>query len=490
MFVEVILALSVGLITAAAFCLFRRMNNRRFHTQTNCDNVTPIPGWNDPPADPVLGDLGIARAAGSIHDYLFQKHEGGRCPVTSFWWRDHHVVSVCSARAYKDVENMTDKPKQLFAPFTEPLHGCNSIQSVNGVEWKERKKLHLNIRGRNLESFFSDLVQIAQETVKLWSETPGKPIRLTKEMFRTILKAILVTSLGNIFEGNDEIEKLAEVYDTCKREMNNRILEVSPYANSQKEMKFQEKFTELQDYFMIMIEARKKQREGGQKSKKLPLMDALFDLNCPQDQLIADITTYMGGFHTAAFYATWTFYYLARHRSVQERLFMEVRDRAGGDFGEKLKAYTLTANSFLRQVLDESLRLSVTASFDGHCSDQDTVVEGYRIPANTPIIHAIGVTLNDENTWENAGSFDPDRFSPGSKHANRSYEFRPFGIPPVRRCPANRFIYFVVSVCIAVVVQKFEILTVNEGKDPLMDYGIATAPKEEIYIRVALRGKD
>ena len=444
----------------------------------------PIPGWNNHPADPVMGDLRKARSFGSLHDYLMQLHKGGRCPVTSFWWQNQHVVSVCSPEAFKDTENVYNKPKELFAQFTEPLHGTNSIQSVNDTEWRERKKLlHGNIRGKKLESFFGDFVQIAQEAEMLWS--PVKPIKLTKEMFRMILKAILTTSLGNIFEDNSGIEELANIYHLCKTEMNKRILDVPPSPNSQQELDFQENLKRLQSYFRQMIQARKEQNRSG---RELPLLDTLLESGAPEDQLMADITTYMGGFHTAAFFATWCFYYLAQNHDVQEKLFREIEDRVKGEYGEKLKAYTLTSNSYLRQFIDESLRLSATASFDGHCSDQDITVDGYHVPAKIPIIQAIGVALNNETIWENPEHFDPERFSPGSKHAKRGPEFRPFGIPHVRRCPANRFIYFVVSIYITVLLQRFTFLTVDE-QAPEMDYGIATSPKDEVYIQVMLRSQ-
>ena len=439
-----------------------------------------IPGWNNHAADKEMGDLRKAISCGSLHHYLLQQHRGGRCPVTSFWWGDQHVVSVCSPEAFKATENMYDKPKQLFAQFTEPLHGCNSIQSVNGTEWKERKKLHANIKGRKLESFFSDFVQIAQETEMMWS--PGKPIRLMREMFRMLLKGILTTSLGNIFEDNSGIEELANTYHLCKCEMDRRILDVPPSPNSQRELEFQQNLKHLQDCLRQMIQARKDQKDR----KALPLLDALLESAASEDQLLADMTTYLGGFHTAGYYALWTFYYLAQHLDVQEKLFGEVKDRVGGECGEKLKAYTLTSNSFLRQILDESLRISITASFDGHCSEQDTIVGGYHVPANTPIIQAIGVTMNDEAIWENPDCFNPDRFSPGSKHAKRGVEFRPFGISHTRRCPAKQFIYFMVSVYITILVQRFVFLTVDE-QEPEKNYGIATSPRDEIHIQVKLR---
>ena len=298
------------------------------------------------------------------------------------------------------------------------------------------------------------------------------------------LKAILCTSLGNIFEDNGGIEWLANLYHLCKCEMDHRILDVPP-PNSQQELDFQENLKQLKSCLRRMAQVRKEQNH----SKKLPLLDALLQSGASEEQVLSDMVTFMGGFHTSAFYATWTFFYLARNPKVQEKLFREVKEKVRGEHGEKLQAYTQTSISFVRQVLDEALRMSTIAPFSAHYSDRDMIVDGYHVPAKTPIIHAIGVVLKNEAIWENPERFDPDRFSPGSKHAKRGPEFRPFGIPHARRCPANQFTYFMVSIFVTILVQRFIFLTVDEQM-PEKKYGIATSPKDGIYIQVKFRDQE
>ena len=57
-------------------------------------------------------------------------------------------------------------------------------------------------------------------------------------------------------------------------------------------------------------------------------------------------------------------------------------------------------HSYLRQVLDETLRMSTLAPYAARFSDHDIVVGGYQIPAQTPIVHALGVSLKNETLWE------------------------------------------------------------------------------------------
>ncbi len=444
------------------------------------------PGWNKPPADPKMGDLRVAASSGSLYHYVRQRHRGGRCPVFSFWWRNERVVSTCSRDAFIGTENLYNRPQVIFAQRSEPLHGSSGIQSINGTEWEERRKLLQGmIRGRKLDSFFGDFVRIAQETEMRWSPT-GKPIHLMKEMFRMSLKAILCTSLGNIFEDDSGIESLANYYHLCKCEMDQRILE-SPPSKSLRELEFQKNLTCLRDTLRQMMNTRKEQRNG----RDLPLLDTLLASGASEQQVFDDMVTFMGGFHSAALYMTWLFYYLAQHPDIQEKLYKEIEERVEGEHADKLKVYALTSNSFLRQVIDEALRMSATATISGHYSDKDAVVDGYHVPAKTPILHAIGIAMNDKAVWEQPDRFNPDRFAPGSKHSKRGPEFRPFGVSRMRRCPASQFTYFMVSVYVTILLQRFVIVYVTEDEEvPERTYGVATSPKGEIYLQVKFRHQE
>ena len=54
----------------------------------------------------------------------------------------------------------------------------------------------------------------------------------------------------------------------------------------------------------------------------------------------------------------------------------------------------------MRQVEDETLRLSTLAPFAARYSDKDMLVCGYNMPAQTPIITALGVGLKNTEQWQ------------------------------------------------------------------------------------------
>lgn len=58
-------------------------------------------------------------------------------------------------------------------------------------------------------------------------------------------------------------------------------------------------------------------------------------------------------------------------------------------------------NRLLRQVLNEVLRLTTLVTYAARYSDDDIVAGGYVIPAGTPIMEALGVSLKNEAVWKN-----------------------------------------------------------------------------------------
>ncbi len=54
---------------------------------------------------------------------------------------------------------------------------------------------------------------------------------------------------------------------------------------------------------------------------------------------------------------------------------------------------------YLRQVKDETIRLSTLAPWAARYAAQEVGVVGYKIPRGTPMIHALGVGLKNQAIW-------------------------------------------------------------------------------------------
>ena len=117
---------------------------------------------------------------------------------------------AADTEAFKDTENLYNRPRLIFGPTSEPLHGAKSIQSVNNVEWKERKKLlHGMVRGQRLTSFIGDFVQVAHELEIQWcaASSTGNSVNLKKCEMDTNVHLVLRRMMQVQKKQNDTAEK-------------------------------------------------------------------------------------------------------------------------------------------------------------------------------------------------------------------------------------------------------------------------------------------
>jgi cytochrome P450 family 20 subfamily A len=161
-------------------------------------------------------------------------------------------------------------------------------------------------------------------------------------------------------------------------------------------------FHDCLDFVKSKILQIVRDRNDGVGDDEIPFVDALLKSRVSDDQIFADCLSFMvGGFHTSGYLLVWSIYYLSSHPDIFAKLLDEMKDRVGANQTHKLKDYVYSTNTYLRQILDETLRFSTLAPYAARYSDHDTVIGGYSVPAGTPIIQALGVALKNECTWEN-----------------------------------------------------------------------------------------
>ncbi|XP_025095386.1 cytochrome P450 20A1-like isoform X2 [Pomacea canaliculata] len=177
---------------------------------------------------------------------------------------------------------------------------------------------------------------------------------------------------------------------------------------------------------------------------------------------------------------TWCLYFLASHPTIQDKLKQELS--GAGDFSPK----SLEKLRYLRQVLEETFRCAVIVPWAARYQDFDSELGGHKISKRTPVVHALGVVLQDDNLWPLPNKFDPDRFSVENGKDRPTLAFAPFGFAGKRLCPAKDFVYLEAAVLVASLVSKFKVSLV-EGQVVNPVYGLVTKPEDEIWVTVQKR---
>ncbi|CAH1789284.1 unnamed protein product [Owenia fusiformis] len=446
---------------------------------------TTIPGMD--PADPRDGNLPDIAKAGSLHEFLSLLHERyGK--IAHFWMGPRLVVSIASAELFKQHVKVFDRPPELFRLF-EPLIGSSSMQYANGADGRARRKLYDASYGHGIvmNNYLGIFNKLGKEISAKWNTMLDEQhIPLCQHMFAFAIKSITITSFGEFFQNDEQVLEFRKAYDTCWHEMERRLAGADPKPDSLEEKRFNKALNMMHSTIKKMVKLR---RDNPPKSEDDHIfLDSLLEAGTPESQILNDSITFLvGGFHTSGLFLTWVFYFLASHQDVQTKAYTEILKVLGPN--GKVTAENIKELTYGRQVLDETLRCSVLAPWAARYQDMDVELGGHTIPAKTPVIHALGVSLQDEETWPEPNKFDPDRFSPENSKSRPDMAFQPFGFAGKRKCPGYRFAYVEVQVLVAEILRKFRIRMV-EGQVVTPVYGLVTRPEEEIWVTVEKRGNE
>lgn len=438
-----------------------------------------IPG--EEPSDSEMGNLLDVGKAGSLHEYLMLLHEKYGA-IAGFWWGKMYVVSLASPEHWKEVQPLFDRPPELFKLF-EPLIGKKSIQFANGPSGRKRRQImDRSFSHESVKDYYEYLVQIAKETANQFSTSSlQEHVPLGKSMVAMAIRAISALGMGRAFREEKEIDKLSTVYELCWNEMEARLTEPAPEPHSKREKDFQDAKTTMQN---IVKEYMKQRREDKDKAERLFIDSILYCEFMDEEEMCDNIMTFLiGGFHTTGNMMTWCLYYLTKHPEVQEKVYEELIEVLGD---EDIKPQVASELKYTRQVIDETLRVSVLAPWGARIHEFDLQVGEYIIPKETPMLLPFGVVLQDPNLWPEPQRFDPDRFNSDNLKQLPNLSYQPFGFAGKRKCPGWRFSIAEGLVFLSVLVKRFKFHLV-EGQHVKPVYRLVTSPSEEIWVTVTKR---
>ena len=434
-------------------------------------------------SDPELGNLGDIGRAGSLHQYLTKLHQKFG-PIVSFYWGKQYTISIASPEAFHDTRHLFDRPVPLFAAF-HPLIGDNSIQFANGDTGRYRRKKHYDAALLPLahrEHFYDIFQRVLRNKILLWKSNEGKPIGLHSEMIFMAIQSITLAAFGSSMILGDE-KHIEEAYNTCWHEMEMRIQGQPTDSIRENE------FNKARNYFLEQVKriiAERRERSGDDEKCFIDYLLA-DDEHVLSEEHICDevITMFVGGFHTTGNLLTWILYYLAKYENVQQRLYDELTRIYDTEFPSFEQ---IDQMSYLTSIINESLRISVLAPWAARVStDDQLVICGKKIPADTPIIQALGVVLQDDKLWINPHEFNPDRLSPENLKKLPTLTFSPFGFAGKRICPGYRFAQYEANLFIAGIIRMFKVTLVDPKAEVVPVHGLVTSPKDEIFVQFTPR---
>jgi cytochrome P450 len=237
--------------------------------------------------------------------------------------------------------------------------------------------------------------------------------------------------------------------------------------------------------YRLIEERRKGGVDRGDFLSMLLLAQDEDDGSVMTDKQVRDeaMNIFLAGHETTANALAWTFYLLAQHPAVRERLEREVDAALGG---RTPTLADLAKLPYALQVLKESMRLYPPAFVLARRAVRDVTVGGHRIRKNDlAIVNIIGMHRRAEYFPEPL-RFDPDRFTPEAEKAIKKHAYLPFGAGP-RICIGNHFALMEGHLAVATLAQRVRLELAPGSRRVQMEPMITLRPKGGVAVRVQRR---
>ncbi|XP_017293583.1 cytochrome P450 20A1 [Kryptolebias marmoratus] len=430
-----------------------------------------IPGLN--PTDEKDGNLQDIVNKGSLHEFLVSLHQEFGS-VASFWFGGRPVVSLGSVKPLQQHIN----PNHTTDSFETMLKSLLSYQSGMGGGPNEsviRKKLYESAINNSLKNNFSVVLKVVEELVGKWSSFPeAQHIPLCAHLLGLALKTVTQLGLGERFRCDAEVISFRKNHDAIWSEIGKGYMDGSLEKSASRKAHYEAALSEMESMLLSVSKERKAQR------KQTVFVDGLLQSSLTERQIMEDCMVFtLAGCVITANLCIWALHFLSTSEEVQDKLYKELEDVLGSD---PVSLDKIPQLRYCQQVLNETVRTAKLTPVAARLQEVEGKVDQHVIPKETLVIYALGVVLQDPDTWSTPYRFDPDRFEEES--ARKSFCL--LGFSGNQTCPELGFAYTVATVLLSTVVRRLKLHQL-EGQVAEVRSELVSSPKEETWITVSSR---
>lgn len=399
---------------------------------------------------------------------------------------------------------------RLYRTF-RPFFGRGML-TTDGDEWRRGRRIGQPFFHRaRLRDASPAITHRTLAMLDRWEEhaRSGRPVDLNQDMMRLAMEVLGRMILGTELDGH--VDRLLPAVSFAAKavvvngEPGQLLPGWVPTRYGRRLRRARRTMNQVMDT-VIREQAARPDASPGDNFVAALLADGALSHQQIRDQLL---TVFLAGHETTGCALSWTLYAVAQHPDVRHRLEDELDALPGG---RPPAADDLPQLPYLRQVVDESLRLYPPIWAIPRDVVADEVLAGCRVPGGSSLLIPLHTIHNDPGRWDNPGAFDPERFCPargtsgtsvdrtdsertaaersaaaGSARASaeRAASYLPFGAG-TRKCIGYEMALLELQLAVGAIVQRFRMeLLPAQWIRPLPV--VSLRPRPRIMVRVAAR---
>lgn len=311
----------------------------------------------------------------------------------------------------------------------------DGVLTGDGAAWMQsRRRVQPLFDHERRATFEAAVVAAAQSTARRWSAARGDTaIDIVEEMDRLTLNVA-----GGIFLQAD--------LDPVARLVSQQFATLSSYAMT--------RATALCAVPAWVPTIGSVRAARARRSLRRVVEATRVSAGAPSREELA--TLLMAGYDTSAATLSWTWHLLARHPEVRARVERELETIP------QPGAVAMESLPYLRQVVDEVLRLFPPVWILPRRSKTGDRIAGYEVPAGADVLVCVAALHRNAAYWTDPDRFDPSRFDPQCGARRHPFAYLPFGAGP-RACIGSQLGTMEVLLAACLLARQFRLDAISEA---------------------------
>jgi cytochrome P450 len=293
-----------------------------------------------------------------------------------------------------------------------------------------------------------------------WQDVTARdrPLDIAAEM-RRLTREIIVKTMFGVDIGVDEADAVGQAFTTVTEYVTDQTTAVLlpplhwPTPRN-RQIERAQRLIDQVVYRFIHERRRNAENSGDIITMLLSARDQETGESMSDEQLRDEVRTiFFAGYDTTSNALAWTWYLLAQHPEIEQRMHHELTQVLGG---RRPTFEDLPNLTYTRMVIQESMRLYPPGWMTSRTAVVDDEIQGYHIPAGAKIVLSPYVTHRLPTFWERPNLFDPERFTPERSAGRHRCAYIPFGVGP-RLCIGTNLAMLEAPLIVAMVAQSFRL---------------------------------
>jgi cytochrome P450 len=334
----------------------------------------------------------------------------------------------------------------------KPLLG-NGLVTSEGAYWQRQRKLvqpaFLNTR---VPAYAPIMAELTEELLKSW--IPGKSVQIDCE-FEALTSTIALKALFDLDDPGDRQsfgDTLKSAVDLMTARLF-RFVKFPLWLPTPENLRLKKILAELDRSVHDFIAVGRARGQIGDDLLSRLISARREDGSKMNDEELRDeaMTLFLAGYETTALTLAWTWYLLARHRLVEDKLVGEWQSVLSGRIPSSEDIANLP---YTAAVIAESMRLFPPVYVTGREATTDLELGGYRVKRGYSVLMSQWVSHRDPEYFPDPETFIPERWENSLAKRLPKFAYYPFG-GGKRICIGQSFALMEATIILAGVGQRY-----------------------------------